>query len=337
MKKWSLLAVLSMLIMILAACSGSSDEVTSSGSEDGSTSGGASGAPADFSFGSATVGGFWYTLSGAMSEKMKDYFPNSTTTIVEGGSTSNILGMNQGIYAIGITNAPNIIEAEQGIEPFESKIENVSTIATLYPNVFHIAVRADSDIYTVEDLKGKKVSPGIKGYSAELAFLEILKAEGMSYDDLSGIEYIGTSDAGDLLRDGHIDAIANLLSAPVSTYQELDTTLGIRLIELDTETIAALAEVNSAYMEFTIKGGTYAKIKEDVKTVAAYSALMASDDLIDEETGYQLTKMMFEEATSWKTISSVMNDFTPEYSVQNTVGRLHVGAEKYYRELGLIE
>lgn len=328
--KLTLLSLLTLLVLILVACSTTDDGEKKSGDA-------ATGAPTEFTFGSATVGGFWYTLSGAMSEKIQDVFPESSVTIVEGGSISNILGMHEGIFALGLTNAPNVAEAESGIGPFEKPIENVSTLATLYPNVFHIAVRADSDIYTLEDLKGKKVSPGIKGYSAELALIDILDAAGMSYDDLDRIEYIGTSDAGDLLRDGHIDAIANLLAAPVSTYQELDTTLGIRLIPLDEEIISKVQEKNNAYLDYTIKGGTYSKITEDIQTLAAYSALLVSDDLIDEETGYQLTKMIFENTDNWKSISTVMDDFNPEFSVENTIGPIHKGAERYYKEIGVIK
>lgn len=333
--KFRLLALLAALMLILAACSGDTND--DKDAKDSGKGASAEGTPSEFTFGSATVGGFWYTLSGAMSEKIQNLFPGSSVTIVEGGSISNILGMHDGTFHIGLTNAPNVAEAEGGIAPFEEPIENVSTLATLYPNVFHIAVRADSDIYTLEDLKGKKVSPGIKGYSAELALIEILDAAGMSYDDLDRIEYIGTADAGDLLRDGHIDAIANLLAAPVSTYQELDTTLGIRLIPLESDVIRKVQEKNSAYLDYTIKGGTYSKISEDTQTIAAYSAILVSDDLIDEETGYQLTKMIFENTDNWKTISTVMDDFSPEYSLENTIGKIHPGAERYYKEVGVLE
>ncbi|WP_077211064.1 TAXI family TRAP transporter solute-binding subunit [Bacillus dakarensis] len=328
-----LVVVMSVFLLMLAACS-SSEEAGNTGGDSGAAP---DGPPRDMAFGSATVGGFWYTLSGAMSEKMKNVYPDSSVTIVEGGSVSNLLGLANGTFALGFSNGQTVPEALNGINAFEEPVTNVSTVATLYPNVMHIAVRADSDIYTVEDLKGKKVSPGIKGYSGELAFIDILEAVGMSYDDLGGIEYIGTADAADLMRDGHIDAIAGMLSAPVSTYQELDTTLGIRLIPLDEEVITKLHEKNEGYLEFTIEGGTYENIKEDIPTVAGYSVLLVNDDLMDEETVYQLTKMVVEEADTWKTISSVMNDFNAEYSVKNNVGKLHPGAERYYKEVGALE
>ncbi|WP_017756345.1 TAXI family TRAP transporter solute-binding subunit [Calidifontibacillus oryziterrae] len=333
-----LVVMLSLFLLIFAACSSeeaSNNEASTNNNGDANSE--PVGPPKDMAFGSATVGGFWYTLSGAMGEKMKEVFPDSSVTVVEGGSVANLIGLSQGTFALGFSNGQTVPEALNGIGPFEEKIENVSTVATLYPNILHLAVRADSDIYSLEDLKGKKVSPGIKGYSGELAFIDALDAVGMSYDDLGGIEYIGTADAADLLRDGHIDAISNMLSAPVSTFQELDTTVGIRLIPLGDEVVSKLHEKNAGYLEYTIKGGTYPNVKDDIKTVAGYTVLLVNDDLMDEESVYKLTKMMVEEAETWRTLSTIMNDFDAEYSVVNNVGNLHPGAERYYKEIGALQ
>lgn len=332
MKKF-LAVLMAFMLVVLAACSSNG----ASGSEGEKTKSEAKGAPKDMAFGSATVGGFWYTLSGAMGEKMKLVFPDSSVTVVEGGSVSNLLGLSQGTFALGFSNGQTVPEALNGTNSFKEKVTNVSTIATLYPNVFQIVVRDDSDIKSVKDLKGKKVSPGIKGYSGELAFIDILDLNGMNYDDLGGIEYIGTADGADLLRDGHIDAIVGMVSAPVSTFQELDTTLGIRLIPLDDDTIKGLHKKNEGYLEYKIEGGTYSNIKEDVNTVAGYTVLLVNDDLMDEDTVYKLTKMMVEEKDTWTTLSPIMKDFNAEYSVKNNVGKLHPGAEKYYKEVGALK
>jgi TRAP transporter TAXI family solute receptor len=328
-----LVLLASLFILLLAACS--SEEVGKESEGSGTES---KGAPKDMTFGSATVGGFWYTLSGAMGDKMAEVFPESSVTIVEGGSVSNLIGLSEGTFALGFSNGQTVPEALNGIGPFEGKkVDNVSTVATLYPNVFHIVVREDSDIHTIEDLKGKKVSPGIKGYSGELAFIDILDSVGLSYDDLAAIEYIGTADGADLLRDGHIDAIVGMVSAPVSTFQELDTTLGIRLIPLTDEIVESLNKKNEGYLPYTIEGGTYSNIKEDAKTIAGYTVLLVNDDLMDEDTVYKLTKMVVEEKEAWTTLSSVMKDFDADYSVINNVGKLHPGAEKYYKEIGALK
>lgn len=323
-----------LLVLILALVACSSEEAASEGSS-GEVE--ADSVPKDMAFGSATVGGFWYTLSAGMADKMAPVYPDSSVTIVEGGSVSNLLGLGQGTFALGFANGQTVPEALNGLNDFKEKVENVSTVATLYPNVFHMVVREDSDIQSLEDLKGKKVSPGIAGYSGELAFKDMLSAVDMSYDDLGGVEYIGTADGADLLRDGHIDAIVGMVAAPLSTFQELDTTVGIRLLPLDAEVVTALNEKNEGYLPYTIKGGTYSNIAGDINTVAGYTVLLVNDDLMGEEAVYDLTKMLFENQEHWKTLSSTMNDFSPEYSVENNVGDLHPGAERYYKEVGALE
>lgn len=342
MKKGLLFALIG-LLFLLAACGGEqggNNEPAggdSTNEEEETQASDSIEAPTDFSFGAATIGGFWYVLAGAMGEEIQTIFPDSSVTVVEGGSISNFLGLSEQLYSIGFSNGQTVPEALQGINDFTEPIENVSTLATLYPNVMHIAVPESSDIYSVEDLKGKRVSPGIKGYSGELAFIDILDFYDMTYDDLAHIEYIGTADAADLMRDGHIDAIVGMLAAPVSTFQELDTTMGIRMIPLDQDVVDQLYDKNPGYLEYTIESGVYSNSDEDVLTVAGYTVLLANDELISEEAGYELTKMVVENRDKWETLSSVMKDFNAEYSVENNVGNLHPGAERYYREIGALE
>lgn len=348
MKKYLTIFMVFTLVLILAACGGADDgteedtggatestEADAAEAESESEAADGVDVPTDFSFASATVGGFWNTLSGSMSDDLQTVFPGTSSTIVEGGSISNLIGLDTGLYTLGYANAPNVTEAFEGTGDFPNPVENVSLLATLYPNSLHIVVRDDSGIETVEDLAGKTVSPGIKGYSAEITFQEVLDEYGMSYDDLGGIEYTGTSDAGDLLRDGHIDAIVSLLAAPVSTVQELDTTLGIKLIPLDQEVVDNLHEKNSGYLDYTISSDTYSNIDDDVLTVAGYTVMMANNDQISEDAAYEITKMMFENKEKYASLSSVMDEFDEEFSVNNASSEFHPGAKKYYEEQGL--
>lgn len=332
MKKFNYVFLL-VMTLLLVACGGN-NESDNNESNNGNE---ASEVPSEITFGSATVGGVWYTLSGAMKDKLTDVFPDSSVAIVEGGSTANILGIGKGEFDIGFTNGEAIAEANNGEGQFEEKIDNFSTIATMYPNPVQLVVRADSDIEKFEDLKGKKVSPGIKGYSGEIAFQKILKLKDMSYDDLSGIEYIGTEDAADLMRDKHIDAWIGNLAAPAATWQELDTTIGIRVIPLDQDVIDALYEDNPGYVPYTIEKGTYPNQDEDVDTVAPPTVLLVNNDTMPEDAVYELTKMVVENNEAWSTISSTLDIFDAEYSVENNVGDMHPGAEKYYKEIGAME
>lgn len=338
MKKFIIFVIISVMVA-LTACSqeSSNDASTEEGSSNGSGGGEPTEVPSEITFGAATVGGVWYTIAGAMSDKMKEIFPDSSVAIVEGGSTANLLGLGDGTFDIAFTNGEAISEANNGTGEFDEPINNFSTVATMYPNPVQIIVRADSDIQSVEDLKGKIVSPGIRGYSGELAFLRILDILGMSYDDLDGIEYTGTEEAANLLRDKHIDAWIGNLAAPAATWQEMDTTVGIRLISLDEDVIDQMYEQNPGYVPYTIEAGTYPNQDEDVRTVAPYTVLLVNNDTMPEDAVYEFTKMVVENNDAWSTISSTLNDFDAEYSVENNTGEMHPGAERYYKEIGAME
>jgi TRAP transporter TAXI family solute receptor len=333
--------LIALLVLSLAACggqpSGNQESQSSGGGESEAKENKSSGVEAqNFNFGAATQGGFWYALGGAYASKIEEAIPGSAVTVIEGGSVSNLLGLEKGKFQMGFSNGQTVPEALNGEGEFESKAENVRWAATLYPNVMHIVVREDSDIYTIKDLKGKKVSPGIKGYSGELAFLKILEFNDMSYDDLAKIEYVGTADGANLLRDGHIDAMVGMLAAPVSTFQELDTTLGIRIISLEDETITKMQEHNNGFSKYVIGKDVYQNIDTDANTISAYTTFLVHKDL-SEDTVYTLTKTLFDNKGTWSNLNTMMSSFTEEFSIENQIGPIHPGAEKFYKEVGVLK
>jgi len=328
MKKAISYSLIALLLFISACSSDDTEKVNNNDNKD---------TPEEITFAASSVGGFWYTLAGAMEDNILSIYPDSSLAIVEGGSIANMLGLYEGKFTIGFTSGPFIKAGIAGNDPFDEKIENVSTIATLYPTDFHLVVKEDSDIYEIEDLKGKIVSPGIKGYGGELIFKDILDVYGMSYDDLSNIEYTGTDDAAELLRDDHIDAIAGILAVPNATIQELDSTIGVRLISIDDDKIKELNEVNEGYLTNVIEEGSYPSTDEDITTVAPFSTLVVNDDLMSEDDVYEFTKMLFEERETWESLSPAMEKFSPEYSIENNVGELNPGAEKYYEEMDVLD
>lgn len=337
----SLVTILATFIVIfsLAACGGNQSSGTGT---DSSNKGQGKDTPAtnaeaqNFNFGAATQGGFWYALGGAYGSEIEKAIPGSSVNIIEGGSISNLLGIEKGKFQMGFSNGQTVPEALNGIGEFKEKAQNIKWVATLYPNVMHIVVAKDSDIKSIKDLKGKRVSPGIKGYSGELAFKQILEINGMSYDDLKKVEYVGTADGANLLRDGNIDAMVGMLAAPVSTFQELDSTKGIRIIPLEEDTIKKMHELNNGFSKYVIGKDVYKNVTDDTATISAYTTFLVNKDL-SEDTVYQLTKTLFENQKTWTNLNKMMGSFNEKFSFENKIGPMHPGAEKYYKEQGLIK
>ncbi len=325
----ALVGVLLALSVVLAACRGG-------GSGEAGNGGGGEVDTSEITFGAASQGGFWYALAGAYGNEIEQQL-DSSVAVVEGGSLANIQGLANGEFQIGFSNGQNVVEALQGFGGFDEPVSGFSGIAALYPNVNHIIVREDSGIQTISDLRGKRVSPGIKGYGGEIAFRQILELNGMTYDDLAQVEYIGTSDGANQLRDGQLDAIVTMLVTPVAVVEELDASVGVRLVPISDETVSGLQEQNPGYIDYTIPKEVYGG-EQDIQSIAAQTTLLVAENL-PEDYVYDLTRILIENRDQWENMNAGMADFDADYATSNLPEglSLHPGAESYYEEIDALQ
>lgn len=95
-------------------------------------------------------------------------------------------------------------------------------------------------------------------------------------------------------------------------------------------------EASSDYGRFTIPGGTYHWVQEDVVTVSAFAVLVANTDTVDDDLAYQLAKTMIENAN--ENTHPQAAHMTLENALLGSEGLpMHPGAEKYYREQGILD
>ena len=139
----------------------------------------------------------------------------------------------------------------------------------LYNEHTHIIVNADSDIYSVEDLKGKNCTTFAKGNTAEVIFRDILSVYGMTLCSIPGsINYSNLNDMGEQFKDGLTDCLLCFASAlPVSVVLDIASSRDIRLISIPDDKMEALREVSPAYMRQVIPAGTYEGVDEDCLTI----------------------------------------------------------------------
>lgn len=325
----TLIGVFLAFSVVLVACGGGDS------AESGNDGGEGQVDTSEITFGAASQGGFWYTFAGAYGNMIEEEL-DSSVAVVEGGSLANIEGIATDQFQIGLSNGQNVTEALEGFGGFEEPVSGFSGIAALYPNVNHIIVREDSGIQSISDLKGKRVSPGIKGYGGEIAFQQILELNDMSYDDMAQVEYVGTSDGANQLRDGQLDAVVTMLVTPVAIFQELDASVGVRLVPISDETVSGLQELNPGYIDYTIPQEVYGG-EQDIQSIAAQTTVLVDDNL-PEDYVYDLTRILVENKDQWANMNAGMQNFDAEYSTSNIPGdlSLHPGAKSYYEEVNAL-
>lgn len=281
--------------------------------------------------------GTYYPLGGDIANLFNQTIEGMNATAQATGATvENLHLLDSGDAEVATVQNDVSSYAYEGIDAFEGEvIDSFSVITSLYPEVIQLVVRPDSGIDKVEDLKGKRVSVGAAGSGTYFNSLHLLESVGLTLDDISE-QYLSFAESGDALKNRQIDAFFCTAGIPNAAITELASSGSAKVISVPQEIVDALIEAKPFYIDFTIPAGTYPGIDADVHTIAITALLVCRDEL-DEELVYQMTKAIHERGGELLTHAKKV-EITLE-SALNGIGnlRIHPGAERYYKEVGVIE
>ena len=285
--------------------------------------------------GSGGTTGTYYGFCNVISTVLKEKTGAQLTVQSSGASKANILDIADGIVDMAIVQNDVMDYAYNGTSLFESDgaIKSFSTLGAVYAEVCQVVARADSGIKTIADLEGKKVSVGDSGSGVEFNAQQILGAYDITFDEIDK-QNLSFQASADALKDGKIDAFFCTAGAPTVAITDLSTTTGIVLVEIDAEHLAKLQKDYGFYAAYTVPAGTYNGIDKDATTVAVKATFIVSNEL-SEETVYQLTKAIYENADDYS--HEKAKEMTLEYAVSSISVPFHPGADKYFREVGAIK
>jgi hypothetical protein len=209
-------------------------------------------------------------------------------------------------------------------------------IANLYPEDLHLVLQNGSSISSIDDLRGKRVGIAQNGSGTQLAVLAILKKFGMTKDDIKPAA-LNNSQSADRLADGQLDAYFYAAGTPLSALIQLGSTKGFELHRFSEKEINDVLEVVPTYVQSLIPAGEYETITYDVPTVAVNGFLVTSADQA-EDFIYEITKAL------WNKNSRRLLDnghskgkaIRLENALKGVKIPLHPGAERFYKEQGLI-
>lgn len=285
--------------------------------------------------GSGGTGGTYYAFCNVVSTVLKEKTGAQLMVQTSGGSTANILDLDDGIVDMAIVQNDVMDYAFNGTSLFEKhgKIQSFSTLGAVYSEVCQVVVLADSGINSVADLKGKRVSVGTSGSGVEFNALQILDAYDITFEDIE-TQNLDFNASAAALKDNKIDAYFCTAGAPTSSITELATSKEIAVLEIDAEHIAKLQENYSFYSTYTIPAGSYKGIDKDITTVTVKATFIVSNEL-SEETVYQLTKAIYENKDNYT--HEKAQEMNLDFAVTGISVPFHPGAEKYFKEVGAIK
>nr|WP_324753054.1 TAXI family TRAP transporter solute-binding subunit [Roseovarius sp. Pro17] len=255
------------------------------------------------------------------------------------GSVANINAIAGGTLESGFSQSDVATWAHSGTGIWEGRdaVDNLRAIANLYPETIHLVASASSGIKSVADLKGKKVSLDEPGSGTLVDARIILGAYGLSEDDIDAA-FLKPDQAADRMRDGAMDAFFFVGGFPAGAIAELASQEDIILVPITGAEAEAVTGEYSFFAENTVPGGTYEGVDDDVTTLSVGAQWVTSADVPDDLI-YGITAALWNENTRTLLDSGHQKgkEITVETALDGVGIPLHPGAEKFYREQGMIE
>lgn len=279
--------------------------------------------------------GVYYPLGAALAKIYGDNIDGVQTQVQSTkASVENLNLLQQGRGEIAFALGDSVMNAWQGNTEagFPVKLDKLRAIAAIYPNYVQIVASTESGITNLEDLKGRSLSVGAPASGTELNARAIFAAAGMDYDDLGKLEYLPFAESVELIKNRQLDATLQSAGLGVASIKDLAISLPTSIVAVP----AALAEAMGApFIAATIPAGTYEGQSEDVPTVAITNILVTHDG-VSEETAYQMTKQLFENLDEMVAAHAAAKAIDAAKGAKGLPIPLHPGAERYYKEAGLL-
>ncbi|HYD29824.1 MAG TPA: TAXI family TRAP transporter solute-binding subunit [Azospirillaceae bacterium] len=299
-------------------------------------------APAFFRIGTGGTAGTYYPVGGLIANVISG---NSggvpglvATAVASNGSVANINAINSGASESGFSQSDVAYWAYTGTGLFEGKgkVEDLRAIATLYPETIHLVARKDANIKSVSDLKGKRVSLDEPGSGTLVDARIVLAAFGMTERDVRA-EYLKPGPSGDRLRDGALDAFFFVGGYPTGAISELATSSGISLVPITGPEVEKMLGQYQFFAKETVPAGAYRDVGE-TPTISVNAQWVTSAKQ-PEDLVYNIAKALWSaRARAALDAGHAKGKLIKLETATSGLGiPLHPGAERFYKETGVLK
>ena len=310
--------------------------------------------PQFFRIGTGSAGGTYFPIGGTIANGISA--PPGSRPCDKGGqcgvpgliaiaqsttaSVFNNAAVQNGELEAGLAAADVTRDQYMGTGKFEGKPHpKLRIVANLFPEDLHLVLPKGKTINSLADLKGKRVGIAQAGSGTQVAVLQMMEAWGINRDNIEEAE-LNNSQSAERMADGQLDAYFYAAGWPVAAMVQLASTKGMNLHSFSQADMKKINDIIPAYIPSKIPGGVYEGISNDTLTPAVSALLVVSSDL-SEDLVYGITKALWNKNT--RTLldngHAKGKQITLETALDGvlTLGvPLHPGAEKYYKEAGLL-
>ncbi len=280
--------------------------------------------------------GVYYPVGVKLKEVFEKEIPEHVFKVLSTQATvENLNLLQRGSGILALAQGDILSEAWKGNPDagFPSSRTKIRLVGAAYPNFIHLLAREGTDIRSLRDLVGKRLSVGAARSGNELNARALLGAAGLSYADLLQVEYLHYGPSVELFVKGELDAI--LISAGLGVAAVIEASQGapVRFVPIDRSFVEAKANM---FFPITIPAGSYPGQKSEVPTAALNNYFVTTSDA-SEETVYRITKAIFDNIESVRAVHPAARVITLEKALAIRPIEVHPGALRYFREKGVAQ
>lgn len=246
---------------------------------------------------------------------------------------------------IGMVQSRSLAQASavKGAAETTGAIEDLRALFTLHEEPLTVVARADAGIESIRDLEGKRVNLGLPGTAPREAFEELMGALGTDASTFTVSEIPGHDQPGQLC-DNAFDVAIYLDGTPIKAVTNTAYACDVVLVAIEGVEVDKLVEEKAYLAKMTIPAETYVNVSMAAETIGVI-ATMISSTAVDEATVYEFVKSVFGNFDSFKEQLDVGGGRSDEawgrlqkeiMVKEGLVIPLHAGAEKYFKEQGLM-
>ncbi len=281
--------------------------------------------------------GVYYPLGVALSQIYGQAIPNARSTAqVTKASAENLNLLQSGRGELAFSLADAVSDAWNGNAEagFTRKLDKLRGLSATYNNYIQIVASEESGIKSLADLKGKRISVGAARSGTELNARAIFKAAGLSYQDLGKVEYLPFGESVELIKNRQLDATLQSAGLGVASIRDLATAVKIVVVPVPADVVAKVGD--AAYQPAVIPANTYGGQTADVPTAAIPNFLVTHAGVSDD-LAYQMTKALYDNLDKMHAAHNAAKAINRTNAVKGMPVPLHPGAERYYKEVGVIK
>ena len=276
-------------------------------------------------------GGSWYPLGGAFKNLIERKLPTVSIQVLPGAGIANVKAVESGQAQMALANSVSTVDAIDGRPPFDQKATHVCNVATLYPQYFQVVTLPEAGINSPADLKGKSWAGQQKGNTGEAITDHMLRAYGLSFEDLSRVSYGSYTDSVTLMKDGNAQFFTLGTTIPAGAVMDLASARDIKLMPIPDDGLAKMQQFNPGYRSGLIPKGTYPGQQQDVQTVEYATHFIARCDM-DEQLVYDILTSIYGGIDDLTSITRSIKGLTPAKMAQDIGVPMHPGAARWYQD-----